>query len=515
MKKNQIIVLISTLLYSILFYRQGFGANFFVFSACLIAFLAIEKPQLLQSRKWLFAASIAFISSLSMILHGNYLGFWATIVSLSVLSGLSYDPLQTIAVSLFNAGFSYFTAGINMILEMIFARKSDSQASPIARNTRYIVISILSILITSFFVMLYASANQLFKDFINRINLDFISFSWLIFTFVGFLLVLGFFYHRQHKALTDVDHNSGDELTLQEDLKNDFFSELISFENEAFLSIILLSLLNLVILVVNILDSGLLLNKAMVQSSSLCELVHNGVDTLIFSILCAMALILVFFRSRLNFHKNILPIKILAAAWMAQNAYLVFTTLCKNYLYISEYQLTYRRIGVYFYLGMTLIGLITILIKIFRKKSNWYLIRKNSWAALLILCVSSLINWDGLITSYNIADQRANRHPASMEDLMDLPANNLPELIQYALSDSLIEEGSLRLSYLRSHPTDAPDATLQTIPYRELYEYFLNQKIDEYTRGEIGYDPRSWTFDKARINSSIQLYEQRKRNTIR
>lgn len=55
-----------------------------------------------------------------------------------------------------------------------------------------------------------------------------------------------------------------------------------------------------------------------------------------------------------------------------------------------------------FFLTATSIGLITTFIKVAKIKNLWYLFRKNTSIAFVILIFTSTINWDKIITSYNI-----------------------------------------------------------------------------------------------------------------
>src|SRR5690606_33191061 len=60
-----------------------------------------------------------------------------------------------------------------------------------------------------------------------------------------------------------------------------------------------------------------------------------------------------------------------------------------------------KRIGVYVYLLLCLIGLVTTLVKVLSQKSNWFLIRINSWAFYTVFVMSCPINGDNIIVSYN------------------------------------------------------------------------------------------------------------------
>jgi hypothetical protein len=81
---------------------------------------------------------------------------------------------------------------------------------------------------------------------------------------------------------------------------------------------------------------------------------------------------------------------------------MLISTALRNGMYIHEYGLTYKRIGVYVYLTLTLIGLSSIVIKIFKQKTNNYLFRTNGWLFYTVLIFACFFDWDGIITNFNI-----------------------------------------------------------------------------------------------------------------
>lgn len=77
------------------------------------------------------------------------------------------------------------------------------------------------------------------------------------------------------------------------------------------------------------------------------------------------------------------------------------SVMMRNYWYVQYFGLAYKRIAVLFFLILTLFGLITIIIKILNKKSSFYLWRVNGLALVLVLVLSTCINWDLHIAKYN------------------------------------------------------------------------------------------------------------------
>jgi hypothetical protein len=273
--------------------------------------------------------------------------------------------------------------------------------------------------------MIYRSANPVFKNYTDQLKLDFISWEWIRFVVGGWILLYAFFNQVDIPFLIQKDQEGSDNLNAGE-YSSSILLPRTNYENTT--GIILFTMLNILLLLLNIIDINTLwISSVLPEGVTHSELVHQSIGLLITSIIIAISVILYFFRGSLNFYPSNNTIKILTYLWIIQNVLLVITTIYKNQLYIDAYSLTYKRIGVYIYLLLTLIGLITTFLKVYQVKSNWYLFRKNGWIFYSILIVSGFLNWDLIITRYNInySKELDNFYllelaPTSLPDLMDL-----------------------------------------------------------------------------------------------
>ena len=91
----------------------------------------------------------------------------------------------------------------------------------------------------------------------------------------------------------------------------------------------------------------------------------------------------------------------LSYAWLVQNAILTISVAIRNYHYVEYFALAYKRIAVFIFLGLTLYGLYTVILKVAKKKSAFYVYRKNAIAIYITLVLSSGFNWDAIIAKYN------------------------------------------------------------------------------------------------------------------
>ena len=124
----------------------------------------------------------------------------------------------------------------------------------------------------------------------------------------------------------------------------------------------------------------------------------------------------------------------------------------RDYYYIHEFGLAYKRIGVLVFLTLVLAGLLTVYIKISQVKTTYFLLKVNAWVVIAVLVLSCCIHWDETIAEYNLS--RKSTLPLDVKFLLSLSDKTLPilENNQDVLEKSLInnpknDEGD---SYYRS-----------------------------------------------------------------
>lgn len=440
MKKNDLILLTGTLLFSFLFYKQGAGLNVFIFSLIVPALLAVYKPLSIKNKLWVFGAAITILTGFSVFANSTLLSVFAFYMAVSYLGGitvsLNASPLSAIAY----ASFSYATSAGFMISDSIHRKKTgDLKEKKKINWNALILLGIFIIAVVTIFFFLYQTANPLFKELTKFINLDFISFGWIMFTFLGFLLMYGFMYARKLKKWDLTETNSNFRIDKQKtlDAVNRFFWFQLDAQLERKAGIVLFSLLNLMILTINILDISFLWSGMnLPEGFTFAGYLHQGIYTLIFSCVLAILLILLMFRGKLNFIEKNSSLKVLAYLWIIQNILIALSCAYRNFIYISNYALTYKRIILYMLLILLIAGLVTAIIKIMQSKNNYYLFRMNSYAFLIVFIGVSLVNWDSIITKYNIK----NSEYPDISYLVTLNNSGLPHLLQYAETSPSFEK---------------------------------------------------------------------------
>ncbi len=506
MKKNDWILIISVILYSWMFYQQTPGINFLIFSLAAIILLIWRNPSNLKDSKWYVAASGTLVSGVCVAMFGTAVSVVANIVSLSLLSAYSISRNSSVVLAGIYSLYSYLSS-IGFIIADFIKRKSGSAQT---RGSRFwirlgIGAGILVVLIV--FFVLYQRSNPLFLDLTRKIKLDFISWPWVRFTFLGFLLLYGFFYHRNFPAWLRWDAARSNLLNpeLIQSKENKIFGKAVNVRWEISSGLILLALLNLLLLVVNVLDIYYLwINPSELPTGmTYSDYVHQGTTNMIISIAIAILIILFFFRGHLNFATGNKPIMSLAIIWIVQNIVVLISTAYRNYLYVAEYSLTYRRIGVYIWLTLTLIGLITTFVKIFAKKSNWYLFRANGWAFYIVLVLFACQNWDLVITKFNIQKSKnldkyyllSMGSTAVLPELMKLPAESrdIPQDVPSDYAD--------RFTAYKSYETD----DYYDPEYRPDFNEELNRRMYEFL---TDYKDAGWqSWNRQDQETARQIYQ--------
>ena len=421
MKKNDWAILISVFVYGALFYDQNAGINFLIFNILIVGLLAFRQFDLIKNKVWLSVAFGSIASSFFIYMYGSALAIWANMFSLFIISALSINPKTSFLTSIFLTICSVSTSCVYMFIDWVNRKKN--QITGVYQRPFYVklFIFVIPFLIAVLFFFFYQTSNPLFYDFTKDINLDFISIGWLFFTLGGLFLLYGFFHNKIMPSVYELDEKVSLNLTLEIASRKNFLNGLMRIDNENLSGIILFVMLNTLLLILNVLDINyFLFNGKLPEGVNHKGFVHDGIGTLITSIVVAICIILFYFRGELNFHKQNKWLKIMALIWILQNAFMIFSTAYRNNLYIDESGISYKKIGVYVYLILALIGLATTFIKVVKLKTNWYLFRVNAAVYYYFIVFTCFFNWDIIITDFNINKHTVEHKKLEKYLLLDL-----------------------------------------------------------------------------------------------
>ena len=450
-KKLQLLLLIiGSVLFNWFFWKEELGLNLLLYTIFIIAVTLLIYPTAKKEKSiWLMVAA-SFISAFMVFAYGSTVAKLTNLVSLLILIGYAHQPQIK---SIFFAGCTTLVNFVNFPIKQAFksintgTHTYNSIISPF-KKAKLITVPAIFLFI---FYWIFKFANPKFDLITHKFGLKIITvFEWLFsdiswlripFFLLGAIIIATCIYHqnivlflkkeiglkdiisRKRKGLIKVSEKGiamyqAATQTLSMELKNEYRS-----------AIILVGAINLLLLFINYLDiSWLWFDFEYEEGFNLAQFVHEGTYLLILSILLSMGIILYFFRENLNFFPNNKLLKQLSILWIIQNMVLAISVGLRNFYYIQEYGLAYKRIGVIVFLLLTLFGLITLILKIKELKSVFYLIKINSIAVYSAFLLLSLFNWDFIIAKHNITNFDPQKIDVTF--LLTLSENTLPLIDQ-------------------------------------------------------------------------------------
>jgi hypothetical protein len=410
-KAGLIFTIVFSILFTFLFYRHYAGLNLLIFEVLVILVLLITKKIKLKKLNSLIIFSGTLFSSFLVVINNSSLSIIVNLLSFYVFTGiLIYPEAKSLLSSFQLSTYNIFGSVTHFLKELFNANEKSSKFWNKIRKARIIIIPLIIIVI---FIILYNFSNPVFENYLNIFGVHFSDFLANIFSGINIELIMVFlfglavsifiFHHVRNERIIRSDLNSTEIMRRRKSIvrNRNFIMTSLSYELKA--GIFLLIALNALILFINIIDIYWVWFNFEWNGQYLKQFVHEGTFLLIISILISIAIILYFFRKNLNFYKKNKLLKILSYAWLGQNCILAASVAIRNFRYIHYFSLAYGRIGVLFFLLLTLIGIITVIIKIRRKKSSFFLFRVNSLALYITLIIMAAFNWDSIIARYNFS----------------------------------------------------------------------------------------------------------------
>lgn len=383
-------------LFAVLFYncRWELGFNVSIFSIAVLVLVFSYRELKKDLNFWILSAGV-FFSALSFAYFGDFFSFVALFLTTAVLGIYFQFPklnLMLYPAVLLISGFSspfrvlYFTNWIPKRLE-----NKDL-------GIKLLLYVLVPFIILTLFVLVYSSGSEIFGSFFNDFFIQF-DFKKIISVFlIGFFLMFNFWYYYSPGMVTELKINDNfdqDQISkFQKQLENPY----LRYSRTS--GIISLTLVNLALI-------GFLFSYNYEQFfqhqdvRNLSAETHQRVGTVIFSIVLAISIILIFFKSVLNFDPFNDKLRKLSYLWIGLNLLLILSTFLKTTNYIVEFGLTYKRIGVIVFLCLCIAGLFFTLIKIKNQKTNYYLLKRMLRLSFGVMVISSWINFSWLVTKYN------------------------------------------------------------------------------------------------------------------
>ncbi|MEM1215235.1 MAG: DUF4173 domain-containing protein [Bacteroidota bacterium] len=318
------------------------------------------------------------------------------------------------------------------------------QASDLWQPIRQLRLLLVPLAITAPFLVLYSSGNASFDslgewlgDRLSGLFALDIDWGRFIVFLLGWAFTLAFLgrrigIQRLHAWSSKWGFNL-DRRKIRERVLSGFLGPIptMGLQREYQTALLTFGALNGLLLLINLLDiQSVWLFSGERTAAELSQFVHTGTWSLIASIVLAMIVVLIFLRGNLNFFPNNLRLRQLVYVWLAQNAFLALSVAVRNAHYIGQYDLAHGRIVVGFFLLAVSFGLYSMYQKVAQRKTAFYLLQVNAIAVGLLLLMASSLNWDGLITRYNLHFGNNDNHY-----LMYQLQNNLETLVEVAATE--------------------------------------------------------------------------------
>lgn len=397
--KKLSIILGSSLLFTLLFYNEDLGLNWAIFGLVQIGLICYLFKEKLVTRLHLVLVITSILSCFAFAWYADFPSFLAMALSVVFLQFKTQEPnlklLQVFPLVIVNGIASL--GRIFMFSQYIPKRKVNSSFAK-----QLIAYFIIPAVFLGLFLMVYSFGSDHFSAMFTDYYLDIDAWQAFVLAALGFYISFTFWNYwipevcYQKNELLANDFNE----EVKTENKNSFSFLEIDFERKS--GEITLFLLN-ALLIVFIVTYNYEQFFEIVEKSKLSSDTHERVRAVIFSIIMAIGVILFYFKGGFNFDEKAHNLKKMAKMWIVLNAVLIVSTIIKNSEYVLYFGLTYKRLGVYAFLILAIIGLMISFIKISRQKTNAFLFNRMLWYFYGTILLCSFVNWGNLITRYNIA----------------------------------------------------------------------------------------------------------------
>lgn len=397
MKKHHLIF-ITVLAVIVLFYKEYIALNLGIFGIFLGILTFTQTKSEFRSKTFLTLFVTSIFSSFAFAWFGDAISFVAVLVSVFLLRFKGTYPklkpflyIEILLVNLISFVGRVFST------EQWYEKPKEGKSF----SKKLITFILIPGIFITIFLCIYSAGSSHFDQFFSEIKLDFSFFDVIFLAIIGFYVGFIFWNFGIERFIFKQNRYLNDDFSGIIKLEKPTFS-FLDIDSERTSGLISFSALNVLLLVFILTYNYEQFFEVTKSADGLSAETHERVNSVIMSIVMAILVILFYFKKGFNFDEKAKSLKVSAKIWIVLNAVLVISASLKNSEYIINFGLTYKRLGVYAFLTMALIGLIFTFIKIQNKKTNAFLFNKMFWASYGLILVCSYVNWGGIITSNNI-----------------------------------------------------------------------------------------------------------------
>ena len=397
-------IFVCSVVFTLLFYNESVGLNLSLFGFVLLVLMYYFFRKQFIDNSYYVLTFTSVLSCIAFAWYGDFVSFVAVFLSIIMLQFKIIEPKLKLILSI-PIVFINSIASIVRIFqfsEWLPARKTNNFF--IKKLIAYFLIPGIFI---SLFCIIYSFGSDSFSGLFFKYTLD-INLPQAIFVVVlGFYFSFSFWNFWVPEIIAENNSKLDNDFTDKTESEHvPTFSLLdldINFERKS--GEITLLLLNILLIIfIGMYNYEQFFQKTI--TSTLSAATHERVNAVVFSIIMAVGVVLFYFKGGFNFDVKAKRLKMLTKIWILLNGLLILSTIIKNAEYVLNFGLTYKRLGVFAFLILALIGLYFTFMKIYNIKTNAYLFNQMFWCFYSTLLLCSFVNWGGIITNYNISVNR-------------------------------------------------------------------------------------------------------------
>ncbi|KMQ63446.1 beta-carotene 15,15'-monooxygenase [Chryseobacterium sp. BLS98] len=390
-------IFLTAALFVVLFYDQEPGLNFAILGIVYALLTLFKTPERNRTRIFLILFVISILSSLAFAWFRDFPSLLAVVSSLLLLGYRSRNRklkiLFLIPVFIINTITSIFRF---FNFDEWLPKKNVSGVWQ--KTLAFIIIPLVFI---SLFFGIYSVGSDHFASIFRDYELDINVWQVLGLSVLGFFIAFNYWNYAVERFIYKKNHLLDEDFQDTDKVQKATYS-FLDLEAERTSGVISFFCLNILLIFFIVTYNYEQFYEASKTPVQLSEETHERVNAVILSIIMAVLVIMFYFKSGFNFDPKAKLMKILARIWIILNAILVCSAALKNYEYIISYGFTYKRLGVFAFLLLSLIGLALTFIKIQKKKRNIFLFNTMIWYFYGTILACSYVNWGGIITSQNM-----------------------------------------------------------------------------------------------------------------
>lgn len=404
-------IFITALLFVIVFYDQEVGLNLGILGIVYTILTLFRTPEKNKTGSLYILFGTSILSSIAFAWFGDFTSFIAVVSSLLLLGYKSKNRrlkiLFLIPVFMVNCCTSFCRF---FSFDEWLPKKN---VSGLWQKTLAFIL--IPLVLVSVFLGIYSAGSSHFASLFTDYELDLNLWQVFCLSVLGFFIAFNYWNYAVEKLIYKNNHFLDNEFSRDSSIPKATYS-FLDLDAERMSGVISFVLLNILLIFFIITYNYEQFYEAVKTPVQLSEETHERVNAVILSIVMAILVIMFYFKSGFNFDPKARLLKILAKVWIFLNAVLVISAALKNYEYIVNYAFTYKRLGVFAFLLLSLVGLTLTFIKIQKQKRNIFLVNTMIWYFYGTILLCSYINWGGFITSQNMKrkDFAVNYHLTSV-----------------------------------------------------------------------------------------------------